>query len=107
MRIGDIMHDGKNPWLITDIYKKKKSDSIVLYDDEFNNAKSGQIFIYAVNVCDNCTTKGREIKETFIRRMKFLGKIKKTPCCNKWHVDWNFWYRKLNERSKEIKELEK
>lgn len=102
MKKGDMWHDDKHVWLITDVTKKKKDD-YRLYDDDWNDAKVGTKFIYAVNVHDYCTTQARERYDTLRPRMKFLAKCKKCTCpkCELYHPAWGLYYQMLKKELNE------
>jgi len=77
-------------YLVTDMCKKKKDD-FRMYDDNWNEARVGQMFIYGVNERKGVTTTHRSKLEEFLSDFKFYRKALKCSChyCDKIHFPSN------------------
>ena len=87
---GEIWVSEKSAVLITDVYKKKKTDRMRINDDYWNEALPGQVFVYGVSEWDNCTVTGKEYLESFLEKYSFLEKLMKCLCpnCDRYHPRW-------------------
>ena len=79
--------------LVTDVYKKKKKESLMCHDDGWNLAKPGQVFVYTVAKRKEMTVNGRGKLEDFLKIYKFLRRADRCNCpdCEKYHVPWGLY----------------
>lgn len=99
LRIGDVVLDPTKEtlWTISDIYRKTKRDQLRLYDEDWNEAPAGTIFIYATNVNGVAHVSYRDRVENW-NHCILVKKLKKIKCPICGHIE-----NKLVELKKELK----